>query len=114
MMKGSPMRSTDPAHPMRARGAPLLAVAVLVVAGCGGPTGPSDAARPDASTDASGAPPARVSLHVSVDLEALEDDTVLDHAILGIDAIHAPYDRGRLEMRPAEHTTSSVRRPRSC
>lgn len=98
------MRFTEAAHSMRAHGAPLRATAAVlaVLGGCGGPTGDTDASRPDASADAPGAPPARVALHLSVDLEALEDDTVLDHAILGVDTIRAPYDRGRLEARPAQ------------
>ena len=104
-MMNVPMRSTEAAPPPNAPSAwfGVLALAgALGASACGGPIGTTDASRADASTDAPGVPPARVSLHLSVDLEALEDDTVLDHAVLGLAAIHAPYDRGRLEAVPAQ------------
>lgn len=99
-----PMRSTAVPSTRVLRGSldALAFAAILGASACGGPVGTSDASRPDGSTDAPGVAPARVSLQLSVDLDALEDDTVLDHAVIGLAAIHAPYDRGRLEVAPAQ------------
>lgn len=104
MMQSLRMCFTEPARSTlrpRWREAGLIAC-LLGASACGGPIAPPDASSADASTDVPSASAARVSLHLSVDLDALEDDTVLDHAVLGLAAIHAPYDRGRLEVRPAQ------------
>jgi hypothetical protein len=74
-----------------------VVVAALGASACGGPVGPADAG-PDGFADAHGGTPSRVSLHVSVDGESLEDDTSLDRLSVGVRDVRVPYDRGRLEV----------------